>query len=431
MKNVTSLFFSKSKIRRELDSINARLSTTDDLVRDNTYRIAALLQQIEKVRTQIDEQAALFEHQLGLQREMIGALTHDMQKAFASLRPKRLFISTGFFATAMAACIAANLGSEYDNYLLVTLDRQDDRLNREWAYSAYDKWVDVAFVSHTDYYVRTDSSPTLPFTSLEFDAVFSPFPRMHEFVAEHYQATDYRYYDEGLASCLELIESDTAHENRRFYSLSPFVVRHGPGIAVPVDAGTFREICLRNSILYRIPLFENDRNVVVIVAGIPRNLGGDPAETLVPYDRLVEALVAKGIDVWIKPHPRVAIEDVFAGSNLASLGAKLLETDSPLIECILARNSGKVSAIVSTYSSALMHAMTVFDVPAFSVDLPPDHEGRYMWKPLQDAALPNAKLLFDAHPDAFAAIARAHHNLNLARHLASSRNTAAQIQRDS
>ncbi|MBU9516776.1 hypothetical protein KTE64_30800 [Burkholderia multivorans] len=36
-----------------------------------------------------------------------------------------------------------------------------------------------------------------------------------------------------------------------------------------------------------------------------------------------------------------------------------------------------------------------------------------MWKHLQDAALPNAKLLLDAQPETFRALARSHHNANL------------------
>ncbi|OXH94022.1 hypothetical protein CA830_04135 [Burkholderia multivorans] len=253
----------------------------------------------------------------------------------------------------------------------------------------------------------------MPFALYEFDVVFSPFPRMQTFVEQHFRAADYRHYEEGLASYLELLNADPANVKTRFYALSPTIVRDAPGIPVPIDAETFKTICVRNATSYRIPLLKSSRNVILIAAGLPRDVQADPIETLAPYNSLVRALVDKHFDVWIKPHPRVAVETVFAQSELARLGAKLLETDAPLIECVLARNQDKIAAIASAYSSTLMHALNVFDIPAFTVDLPPSDANRYMWKHLQDAALPNAKLLLDAQPETFRALARSHHNANL------------------
>lgn len=410
-----------SRVRKELRDLAARLASADELRQHDMSRVMTLLEQLgealqanqAELRHQLSQHHAWLERELDVQRQAIAALADDLERMRAAGRPKRLFISTGYFATAMAACITTQQDPDYDNYLLITLDREDARSNTQWAYSVYDGWAGVVTVPHTDYYERTDDSPELPFALYEFDVVFSPFPRMQTFVEQHFRAADYRHYEEGLASYLELLNADPANVKTRFYALSPTIVRDAPGIPVPIDAETFKTICVRNATSYRIPLLKSSRNVILIAAGLPRDVQADPIETLAPYNSLVRALVDKHFDVWIKPHPRVAVETVFAQSELARLGAKLLETDAPLIECVLARNQDKIAAIASAYSSTLMHALNVFDIPAFTVDLPPSDANRYMWKHLQDAALPNAKLLLDAQPETFRALARSHHNANL------------------
>lgn len=376
------------EIERQRAQIDAQITRQD-------YSFSNVVKQIEKVEQQIT----------GLARQITNTV--------ATQRPKRLFISTGFFATTLAATIVRQQNRRFDDYLLVTIDRQTEDGNRQWAYQTHDDWIDVQTVDHVQYYERTDTSPPLPFDGMEFDEVFSPFIEMAEFVRQAFLAHRYHFYEEGLTSYLQAMRFTPPDTSSRFFALTPTVVQNANVSASPIDLTVYEHVLRRSAQCYRIPRFDGRLNIIIVVSGAPREEWKQSLALLDPYNELVESLLSSGYTVWVKEHPRVPLKDVFCGSKLAQLGARLLETNAPLLETVIACNKDSIAAIVSVYSSILVSAFTLFNIPAFSLRAQVAYVGQAWWKNIQDAAVPDAADLAKSAPEDVKRVVRDWHNSNL------------------
>lgn len=371
-----------------------------------------------KLEQRLSDQAQALrelEQHIVSQNDSLGKLERQVAVVLATTRPKRrLFISTGYFATTMAATIAGQQNRQFDDYLLITLDRQSDSENRQWAYQLRDEWVDVQTVSHKDYYERTETSPELPFAGVEFEEVYSPFINMAGFVQQHFPARRHEFYEEGLTSYLQALQFAPPDANSRFFALAPTALRHTNVVSAPIDYTEFAKVLRRSAQCCRIPRLCGERNVIIVASGAPPDAGLPSLATLDPYNELTAVLVHKGYTVWVKDHPRVPLKNVFAASKLAQLGAQLLETDAPLLETFISTNGSSIAAIVSVYSSILVHSYGLFGIPAFSLRSEPISLTQQRWKDVQDAIVPDIAELLNAHPDDLERVTQEFHNGNLA-----------------
>ncbi|CAB3758206.1 MULTISPECIES: polysialyltransferase family glycosyltransferase [Burkholderia] len=367
--------------------------------------VASLKQQLIEYQGQVTE--SLKAQSIGLDT-LGGKLTNSIE----NFRPKRLFISTGFFSTAIAATIALQGDACYDDYLLVPIDRQSESDNIQWAYQANDSWIDVKCIPHSEYYNHNNDSK-LPFSEIEFDSIFSPFIEMTGFIEENFHAKKHHYFEEGITSYLQVLRETKNLQDTLFYALSPSLLRNSSVITPPVSGAIFREIFIRNNASYRVPIFENPRNILILATGAPPDHTGDPLAALSAYVPIAQAMINAGVDVWLHPHPRVSLGDTFGTSELARAGVRLIETDAPLVESVIVNNREKISAIVSIYSSLTVHALTLFGIPAFSVHAAPPDEKQAWWKAIQDAAIPDAECLLHASSDELLHIANSFHNQNI------------------
>lgn len=337
----------------------------------------------------------------------------QIANTMAALRPKRLFISTGFFATAMAATIACQQSRKFDDYLLVTIDRQSKAGNRQWAHQLGNEWIDVQTADHEQYYDGIEAPLALPFAGMQFDEVYSPFIEMAEFVEQAFAARRYHFYEEGLTSYLQALRFAPPREDSRFFALAPTAIRRASVSTSPIDSTVFLQVMQRATQCYRIPRFTGRRNVIVVTSGAPPAECPNPLAMLDPYNELAASLLAKGYTIWVKGHPRVPLKEAFPQSKLAQMGVRLLETDAPLIETVIACNPQSIAAIVSVYSSILVHAFALFGIPAFSLHAEQVSAGQTWWKGVQDAIVPDAAELSNAAPDELERVARDFYNRNL------------------
>lgn len=399
------------RVARDMQRVEATLMGRFD----STERVLA--DELARQRGLIDAQVVRQDHSLSELAARQDRSFDDIAKRIAVVanivRPKRLFISTGCFATAMAATITTQQRRQYDDYLLVVLDRQSTEDNRRWAWQAHDEWVQVACIGHVDYYERSAESSPLPFSDLAFDEVYSPFTEMSDFVASNFRAARHHFYEEGLTSYLQALRFPNTNPESHFFTLAPSAVRESSMVSSPIDYATFVRVLERTAQCYRIPLFEHPRTVILVATGLPPNFDGPLEACIEPYNELAETLCAKGYTVWVKEHPRVPLSDVYADSRLARLGVRLLETDAPLLESVLIRNRTSISAIVSVYSSVLVHSHALFGIPAFSMRAPTPDMKQEWWKGLQDRIVPDADVLAEAEPAQLARIAVEFHNRNL------------------
>lgn len=119
---------------------------------------------------------------------------------------------------------------------------------------------------------------------------------------------------------------------------------------------------------------------------------------------------AQGFQVWLRPHTRIDISDIFPASNMAAAGVRLLKTDCPLVEPVILRNRELISAVVSVYSSFLVHSHSLFGIPAFTVPATLSDTDQANWKALQDEVVPDISLMLGAKPENIATAARSFSN---------------------
>ncbi|MFD1557820.1 polysialyltransferase family glycosyltransferase [Paraburkholderia silviterrae] len=377
-----------------------------------THQDQALDELQQRTASQNDSIGQL-EQRLSSQNDSLGKLEQHVSVVLGTLRPKRLFISTGYFATTMAATISGQQHRQFDDYLLITLDRQSAAANRQWAYQLKDEWASVQTVSHEDYYERTEASPELPFAGIEFEEIYSPFIEMAGFVEQHFAAGRHQFYEEGLTSYLQALRFAPPDENSRFFALAPTALRQANVVSAPIDYTVFAQVLRRSAQCYRIPRLSGERNVIIVTSGAPPNESADPLTVLDPYNELAATLLSKGYTVWVKDHPRVPLKDIFATSILAQLGAQLLETDAPLLETVISCNRASIAAIVSVYSSILVHSFWLFGIPAFSLRTEPIGITQQWWKDVQDAIVPDIAELMNSAPNDLERVTREFHNRNL------------------
>ncbi|WP_028226698.1 polysialyltransferase family glycosyltransferase [Paraburkholderia ferrariae] len=387
------------------------------LLNDNRQ---ALTSGLDQQRDQFEAHATLLEQsfeqlkqKLSREHETLNELSQKVTEVFATQHPRRLFISTGYFATTVAAAIAQQQNRVFDDYLLVTLDRQSGTENRKWAYQLKEDWVGVQTISHEDYYERTQASPELPFSDIEFAEIYSPFVEMGEFVRHNFPAQRYEYYEEGLTSYLQALRFAPHDTNSRFFALAPTVLRNADIDTVPVDCAVFTQLLRRSAQCYRIPRLAGKRNIIIVTSGAAPHDGMSPAAYLDPYTELVATLIGKGYTVWVKDHPRVPLKETFPTSKVAQMGGRLLETDAPLLETVISHNAPAIAAIVSVYSSILVHAYSLFGIPAFSLHAQPTGETQRWWKGVQDAIVPDVVDLENSCPNDLDRVTRDFHNQNL------------------
>lgn len=315
-------------------------------------------------------------------------------------RPKRLFISTGYFATTVAATIGSHRSANSEDHLLIVIDRQDAEGNKRWAYHMFDRWESVCIITHDQYY--EDRSNFRNSFGVDFEEVYSPHLTMAGHVKEKFPARRYFFYEEGITSYAHARELRS--EGIRFYALAPKLLRSSSVLSSPVDVAVLTQKLEASVNCYEIPRLDDARNVILLAAGLPPDYSGSQNDSLSACAPAAEALVAAGFKVWLRPHPRVDVSRVFASSSMAAAGVRLLETDSPLIEPVILRNRDRVSAVVSVYSSYLIHSYPLFGIPAFSLPGRMLDEQQARWKTIQDSTVPDIQQLLLAKADGISVV---------------------------
>lgn len=250
MKVTFDRLFPCRNLAREVQRLDDRLATRFDHV------MQSVMSEFERQRSQVDALAVRHE-------QSRAEFERHIADAISAPRPRRLFISTGFFATAMAASIVRQQGRTFDDYLLVTLDRQSAEDNCRWAFQLNDDWAAVRTIGHGQYYERTETCTALPFSDLRFDEVYSPFVEMAEFVQRTFIAQQHHFYEEGLTSYLQAMRLAPSDTHSRFFALAAALMRRADIRTVPIDREEFGRVLRRASQCYRIPRFSDRRNVVI------------------------------------------------------------------------------------------------------------------------------------------------------------------------
>jgi len=283
-----------------------------------------------------------------------------------SVRKKRLFISTGFYSTLLAAVLAERASSDnYDNYLLITLDRQSPEQNMLWAWRLYDAWAAVDTIDHTKYYVG-DIQFQHPIGY--FDEVCSPFPVMRGAVAKAFNAAKYSFYEEGLTSYQHFLDRQYC-DGDFFYSLHPYLFTECSGLlSLPLPAAKVRDKLVLAQQCYKIPNLSGDNNVIMVATGgFPDELQNIAMRN--EYLTCIKRLNSQGFRVCILQHTRVGIEQELLNEikHNPRYDIELITLNAPLSDLFILKNRERIKFLVGICSTLLINSSLLYNLNAFSM----------------------------------------------------------------
>lgn len=225
--NLRQIMEAEVKTLKELvASIEARQASAEDFYME---LVTFLQKSFEGQAKNADAHSARLAEKLDLLVGAAGGISstrrifEDALKSLASNRParrRRLFISTGFYATAIAATLASQDQYLYENYLLITIDRQDAQANIRWAHQMNDSWQAALTIGHVEFY-EVNANLSNPFHA-DFDDVYSAHFLTHSLLRRVFPATRYFFYEEGFN---ELCGSCGCARSRIQYSLLRLVTK--------------------------------------------------------------------------------------------------------------------------------------------------------------------------------------------------------------
>ncbi|AYC99680.1 polysialyltransferase family glycosyltransferase [Neorhizobium sp. NCHU2750] len=322
---------------------------------------------MSELTAEVSRLSATIDTQRQAMSQLVEIVSTVVAAAVAPRRRQRLFISTGYFATAVAATVLQQLDDDYDNHLLIVLDRQDPLINRRWAYQMFSNWASVRTATHVEYYVNKAEFQN-PF-GIDFNEVYSPDITVINFVRAKFKAERYHFFEEGLSTYDHIKRLTVDWPDVLTYLLLPEVVRGHRATPIAIDPVRFRETIGKAGRYYRMPTFEKPRNVILLATGVPVYAADKRHQSFAFFDEAVAQLKAEGYqDIWLKPHPRVEIRDIYPSSNLAAQGVRLLESDVPLVEAIVEQNRDRIDLIISLYSSFSVYSEPLFGIRSRRVE---------------------------------------------------------------
>jgi hypothetical protein len=278
---------------------------------------------------------------------------------------KRLFISTGFYSTLIASVVAEMSEEIYEDHLLITMDRQSSNSNVLWAHRLH-SWKTVETIDHTDYYIeRINYRHSIDW----FDEVYSPFPEMILVITEAFPSKKYSFYEEGLTSYLQFLEG-SYDENFKFYCLHPHVFNDLDSlISLPISIPKTREKLRSLDRCYRVPLIENNNNIIVI------GQGGFPDEnknSLIrgEYVKFIKEQSRLGFNIILLGHTRLPADKKLIDEleNSVETNFTYIEHAAPISDLFILKNIQKIRVIAGVYSTLLVNSETVCGIPAVVFD---------------------------------------------------------------
>ncbi|MDU5472099.1 polysialyltransferase family glycosyltransferase [Pantoea sp.] len=301
---------------------------------------------------------------------------------------RRLFISTGFYSTLLASVIASEDNLQYEDYLLITIDRQSVDSNRLWANRLH-RWKDIDFINHEDFYAsKINYTHSVNF----FDVVFSPFPEMFLTITSAFPSENYSYYEEGLTSYYQFY-NDQFLSGDFYFCLHPYIYNQKYELnSLPVKISKVIEKLEVISRCYRVPLIEGNNNVVII------GHGGFPDENhnllmIEEYFNVIKNFSKKGYNVILLGHTRFSVDEnllhYLRSSN--EINFKYIEHDSPTSDVFLLKNAKNIKILSGVYSTLLVNAKDLYGIEVEPFDSATLSERQYKLKEIQSLLL-NYKL---------------------------------------
>ncbi|WP_213989747.1 polysialyltransferase family glycosyltransferase [Sodalis sp. dw_96] len=279
---------------------------------------------------------------------------------------ERLFVSTGYYSTLLAAALVMQSESGYRNHLLVTLDRQSREENTRWAYRMYPNWASVNVISHEEYYV--DGIHFKPDVE-EFYEVVTPFFEMLALIKDTFKSRHYNLYEEGLTSYSQFLKKGCEYKGI-FYCLHPHLLNNVKNLlSVPIPASAVKFLLEKASQCYLCPSLRGNKNIIFI------GHGGFPNENdnnLIAQE--IHAMMSRmsflGYKILMTKHTRIDSSVTFAENlyNDKSLNLEFIDVNIPLTDILLLKNIEKISFIFGVCSTLLINSELLHNIKAYSID---------------------------------------------------------------
>lgn len=341
-------------------------------------RILKLIRRIAGQDTLLEQNNALL--------QKIESLSDDIKRL---ARPKRLFISTGYFSTWIASSIARDSNTQYDNYLLITIDRQSKKGNIDWALKCNPDWMCVNTIDHEDYYVSLKTELLENITSQHFHEVFYAHPDLYNLVKNTFISKNFCIYDEGVATRLSDISQNCPFPQKAYY-IQPYQIKESKNFILQIKRKTLLRILSEAASLYEIPEVQTKNNILYIMPGIDVN-DTTPSQSALYHLNIISYLKKQGFTIWLARHPRVPTLPAYLIEEVQTIPNSL-----PLIDLFIHKNRKHFSFIVGVYSTILCDSKYLHSIQALQIPLIMTNERQNHFKLFQDRF---CKSILDVFPE--------------------------------
>jgi hypothetical protein len=268
--------------------------------------------------------------------------------------------------------------------LLITIDRQSETENTDWAYKAHPDWFSVETIRHENYYDVAPGQLESTFREIAFFEIYSSHHLMLDFVRSNFRTLRYKMYEEGVATRLTESESTPEMTGEVLYAVRPNVMLQRTRHLVQIPKEDILAILERNSESYRLSTIDGNNNVLFLMPGVVPN--GSPRKDLHDsYVRIFEFLKNKGYEVFVARHPRVP--DFPEGNRFGP--AYVIEDSIPVIDLYIYRNRSNIAMIIGQYSTLLCDSQYLYGIPALQLTGKMDNDLQNRMKIMQDSIVPS------------------------------------------
>lgn len=298
-----------------------------------------------------------------------------LNKIIFTKKNKKLFISTGYFGTLIASTLAKRFHNS-ENYLLITLDRQDKESNIKWANVLNPNWSKIDIINHKDYYEIDEINFNHIWKNIFFDEVYSNHIENLTLVKKFFYHKKIHVYEEGLATYYAYNKKINEKFYNKVFFLNKELLISLSEKVVLINPNEFLDILNSAIKYYPIKTLQNKNNVVYLMPGLQPYENNEHYFNF-HYKKILE-IKNKKYNVYVSLHPRVNIDFPDHINVIKNI---------PIVDMFLIKNKSNISYIYSQYSTLTTYSEILYEINPIIIETDVKNKYQKELKRVQDLYL--------------------------------------------
>jgi hypothetical protein len=317
----------------------------------------------------IEERLAQLEKELKAQNALAAAQELAQAKSWKSFqRKRRLFFSDGYFSTLNSSTIIRQNDDDFDNFLLISIDKQNLQENIAFAqHCGFDK-SKITTGSVQEVFGEFEK---LKEHNIYWNEIFCPFPCELQKIKKTFYCEKLFCYEEGLETYGQLLQYNKEQivlddfVDAGFYLQPKLIPYHSH--AKKLNLEIWKNTLHRMGSFYPIPeIPHGTKNILYCQSSLYQ---GTPEVDKKNLD-VAEKLREKEFHIWCRPHPRYdnsLTTHLREKSKQPNGNVTFIERSIPLSDIFIAKNYKEITAVIGEHGTALINAK-LFGIPAYRLN---------------------------------------------------------------